>query len=148
METRSEIMKKRTAEKMLIEIAKTIIAKIINAGLHVLFILPRKKNRIVFIPSNGHYYCNLKYIDQFLRKEKADVEIIFLGGGNRLATHRIRGKWNAFLGIVFLFCDISARHLLFFSMMGSHPGWKNERGRYGSIRGMAVVRTRKLMRHF
>lgn len=74
METRSEIMKKRTAEKMLIEIAKTIIAKIINAGLHVLFILPRKKNRIVFIPSNGHYYCNLKYIDQFLRKEKADVE--------------------------------------------------------------------------
>ena len=65
---------------MLIEIAKTIIAKIINAGLHVLFILPRKKNRIVFIPSNGHYYCNLKYIDQFLRKEKADVEIIFLGG--------------------------------------------------------------------
>ena len=49
---------------MLIEIAKTIIAKIINAGLHVLFILPRKKNRIVFIPSNGHYYCNLKYIDQ------------------------------------------------------------------------------------
>lgn len=62
---------------MLIEIAKTIIAKIINAGLHVLFILPRKKNRIVFIPSNGHYYCNLKYIDQFLRKEKADVEIIW-----------------------------------------------------------------------
>lgn len=35
---------------MLIEIAKTIIDKIINAGLHVLFILPRKKNRIVFIP--------------------------------------------------------------------------------------------------
>lgn len=35
---------------MLIEFAKTIIAKIINAGLHVLFILPRKKNRIVFIP--------------------------------------------------------------------------------------------------
>ncbi len=62
---------------MLIEIAKTIIAKIINAGLHVLFILPSKKNRIVFIPSNEHYYCNLKYIDQFLRKEKADVEIIW-----------------------------------------------------------------------
>lgn len=131
---------------MLIEIAKTIIAKIINAGLYVLFILPRKKNRIVFIPSNGHYYCNLKYIDQFLRKEKADVEIIW--GRKQAGDASYPGKWNAFLSIVFLFCDISARHLLFFSMMGSHPGWKNERGRYGSIRGMAVARTRKLMRHF
>ena len=61
---------------MLIEIIKTIVARTINAGLHVLFILPRKKNRIVFVPSNGHYYCNLKYIDQFLRQGKADVEII------------------------------------------------------------------------
>lgn len=146
METRSEIMKKRTAEKMLIEIAKTIIAKIINAGLHVLFILPRKKNRIVFIPSNGHYYCNLKYIDQFLRKEKADVEIIW--GRKQAGDASYPGEVECLsrysLSFLRYFCTAS----VVFSMMGSHPGWKNERGRYGSIRGMVVARTRKLMRHF
>lgn len=146
METRSEIMKKRTAEKMLIEIAKTIIAKIINAGLHVLFILPRKKNRIVFIPSNGHYYCNLKYIDQFLRKEKADVEIIWgrKQAGDASYPGEVECLFRYSLSFLRYFCTVS----VVFSMMGSHPGWKNERGRYGSIRGMVVARTRKLMRHF
>lgn len=133
---------------MLIEIIKTIVARTINAGLHVLFILPRKKNRIVFVPSNGHYYCNLKYIDQFLRQGKADVEIIWGKKPGDDSSYPKEVECVSRYSFSFPFCSISAQRLLFFSMMGSHPGWKNERGRYGSIRGMAVARTRKLMRHF
>lgn len=100
----------------------------------------------MFIPSNGHYYCNLKYIDQFLRKGKADVEIIW--GRKQAGDASYPGEVECLsrysLSFLRYFCTASV--VLFNDGL---PSWlENERGRYGSIRGMVVARTRKLMRHF
>ncbi len=44
---------------MLIDMGKTILAKMIHAALRVMLVFPIKRNRVVFFPGNGHYYCNL-----------------------------------------------------------------------------------------
>ncbi len=56
---------------MLIDMGKTILAKMIHAALRVMLVFPIKRNRVLVMPSNGHYYCNLKYVDEELRKRGA-----------------------------------------------------------------------------
>ena len=44
------------------ELFKNLVCKLIQAVLLLAAIFPLKKNKIVFFPYNGKYYCNLKYI--------------------------------------------------------------------------------------
>ena len=63
---------------MLIEFLKTVIAKISHVLLHVMYIFPMKNNRILFFPTNGHYYCNLKYLDEYIRLQESQLELIWI----------------------------------------------------------------------
>ena len=63
---------------MLIDMGKTILAKMIHAGLRVMLAFPIKRNRIVFFPGNGHYYCNLKYVDEEIRREGLPLDVVWV----------------------------------------------------------------------
>ncbi len=67
---------------MAIEIIKTLLAEIIKWGLSVFCLCPIRKNTIIFIPSNGHYYCNLKYVDEEIRRNGLRAEITWVTKGN------------------------------------------------------------------
>lgn len=60
------------------EFVKFFISKILKGLLCVLYIFPLNKNKVLFYPINGNYYCNLKYIDIFLRREYKNINIIWI----------------------------------------------------------------------
>lgn len=47
---------------------KYILTLMLRIIFHGFMIFPIKNNCILFYPENGNYYCNLKYIDQLMRK--------------------------------------------------------------------------------
>ncbi len=108
---------------MLIEMAKTIIVKIIHGILRLLFLFPPRGNRVVIVPSNGHYYCNLKYVDQELRREGLPLEVIWISKGEDASypadVRRISMRSWAFL---YYFC--TARVILFNDCL---PLWLTKR---------------------
>ena len=60
------------------EFLKYTIALLIRFFLRIFEIIPLKRNRIVFYPTNGHFYCNLKYIHLELNKYGKDTSIIWV----------------------------------------------------------------------
>lgn len=46
------------------EFLKTMLSFSISGVLHIFKVFPIQRNKILLYPFNGHYYCNLKYIDE------------------------------------------------------------------------------------
>ena len=60
------------------ETFKTVMAFIISGILHVLEVFPIQHKKILFFPCNGHYYCNLKYLDEKMREEGLSITIVWV----------------------------------------------------------------------
>ena len=60
------------------ELFKYIVALIIRCCLHIFMIIPIRTNRIVFYPTNGQFYCNLKYIYLELNKYDYDISTVWV----------------------------------------------------------------------
>lgn len=56
---------------------KFLLVYLIRMGICIINIFHIQKDKILFIPFNGEYYCNLKYIDQYLRQNGANLHIIW-----------------------------------------------------------------------
>lgn len=87
---------------MLIDIGKTVIAQILHVLLRGMFVFPLKSNRVVFVPGNGHYYCNLKYVDEEIRREGLTPEVVWIAKGMPdhsypSGVHRISRRSFSFL---------------------------------------------------
>lgn len=61
-----------------LEFIKTIISKILYLLLHIFELVPFDKNKILFYPSNGNYYCNLKYIDAVMRSTSNNYKLLWI----------------------------------------------------------------------
>ncbi|WP_158558791.1 CDP-glycerol glycerophosphotransferase family protein [Mitsuokella sp. AF21-1AC] len=57
---------------------KTIVTRVIIFFEHLFLLLPIDKKKILFYPTNGHYYCNLKYIDKKIAVENEKIKIIWV----------------------------------------------------------------------
>lgn len=62
---------------------KTWIANSISTCLHIWTLFPVERNKILYFPTNGHYYCNLKYIDKELEKYGNQFSRIWISKENR-----------------------------------------------------------------
>lgn len=60
------------------ELIKSIIVSLIKTVLIVFTVFPIKRNKIIFYPTNGKYYCNLKYISQYLEKNCNEIKVIWI----------------------------------------------------------------------
>lgn len=60
------------------EFLKYIMAILIRFFLRSFEIIPIKRNRILFYPTNGQVYCNLKYIYLKLNKCDKDISVIWV----------------------------------------------------------------------
>ncbi|RHM55807.1 hypothetical protein DWZ54_04845 [Mitsuokella sp. AF33-22] len=59
------------------EFFKTIMVFSMSFFLHLFKIFPIQNKKILFFPFNGHYYCNLKYIDEKIREKRLPVIIMW-----------------------------------------------------------------------
>lgn len=60
------------------EFIKYLICNILKFIQKMIFVLPIKKNKIMFFPCNGNYYCNLKYIYLSLKKYNDKYDIVWV----------------------------------------------------------------------
>ena len=98
---------------MTIEILKTVAAWVIRSGLYIFCVFPIRKNKIIFIPSNGHYYCNLKYIYQRVKEEKNDWDCIWASRGEWDDTYPEGAKYVSIHNISFLYHHMTASVVIF-----------------------------------
>lgn len=51
--------------------------------MRIMSIMPLKENRLLFVASNGNYYCNLKYIAEYILKESPEqYELVWVANNN------------------------------------------------------------------
>ena len=98
---------------MAVEILKTVAAWMIRSGLYIFCVFPIRGNKIIFIPSNGHYYCNLKYIYQCTKEEKKDWDCIWASRGKRDDTYPKGAKYVSIHSASFLYHYMTASVILF-----------------------------------
>lgn len=55
---------------------KYMLSKFIRMLLHVFLVFPLQNTKVLFYPTNGKYYCNLKYISEYLFENK-NIKIIW-----------------------------------------------------------------------
>lgn len=55
------------------EFLKTQICNITKLLMRMMSFLPLTGNRVLFVPTNGNYYCNLKYITEYLLRNKIEA---------------------------------------------------------------------------
>lgn len=93
------------------ELFKNLVCKLIQAVLLLAAIFPLKKNKIVFFPYNGKYYCNLKYITNCLLREKLDFEIVWVSLDSEIDNTRIiKCRKNS---VEFFYHVLSAKILIY-----------------------------------
>lgn len=65
------------------EFIKTLICIVVKALMWSMSFIPIKNNRLLFCPMNGNYYCNLKYITDYLAQTcDGQYELIWVAGRN------------------------------------------------------------------
>lgn len=92
---------------------RCILAKIIWLLLHVSEIFPTINNKLLFIPKNGEYYCNLKYIDMYMREHSSPIQVIW---GEKKGIHLSypkKVKRCTFLSLSFWFHLFTAKSVVF-----------------------------------
>lgn len=67
------------------EFFKTMLSFSISGVLHIFKVFPIQRNKILLYPFNGHYYCNLKYIDEKIREEHLPIICIW-------ETHSVKDR--------------------------------------------------------
>ena len=100
----------------------------INVVLHTLWrgtaVFPLKKNRVLVMPSNGHYYCNLKYVDKKMRERGSGVEMVWAakekGDGSYPAGVTAISRYS----LSFLYYFFTSKVILF---NDSIPSWLTKR---------------------
>ena len=105
---------------MIVEIIKTVLAEVIGVALRVFCVFPIQKNKIIFVPSNGHYYCNLKYIYQRIKEEKKDWNCIWASRRKRDDTYPEGTKYVSIHSVSFLYQYMTASVVLFNDVL---PSW-------------------------
>lgn len=65
------------------EFFKSMIVFFISELLNIFKFFPIQHNKILFFPFNGHYYCNLKYIDKKIQEEQLPVDRIWVSNNAR-----------------------------------------------------------------
>ena len=105
---------------MAVEILKTVVAWVIRGGLHIFCVFPIRENKMLFVPANGHYYCNLKYICQYIKEEKKDWNCIWASRRKRDDTYPEGTKYVSIHSIAFLYHYMTASVVLFNDVL---PSW-------------------------
>lgn len=83
------------------EIIKSIIVCMIKLGLNILKYYPIKENKIVFYPTNGKYYCNLKYISQYIEENYQKIKIIWILKDNNINIDSCKkNSWQFFYHVM------------------------------------------------
>lgn len=67
------------------EFLKTMLSFSISGVLHLFKVFPIQRNKILLYPFNGHYYCNLKYIDEKIREEHLPIICVW-------ETHNVKDR--------------------------------------------------------
>lgn len=71
------------------ELFKNLVCKLIQEALLLIAVFPLKSNKIVFFPYNGKYYCNLKYITDYLIKQKSKFKIVWIASDSEIKNKNI-----------------------------------------------------------
>ena len=97
---------------------KFLISKIIKGLCLIFYCIPIKKNKIFTYPMNKKYYCNLKYIYIFLRKNYKNIDIIWvLNSRNDINENIVSCKNNS---IKFFYHLMTSKIVLFNSGLPSY----------------------------
>ncbi|MDO5379594.1 MAG: CDP-glycerol glycerophosphotransferase family protein [Acidaminococcaceae bacterium] len=95
------------------EFFRYIISKIIKLCLHSFLLFSIKKNKIVFFPINGKYYCNLKYISEFLTNKYKNIEVIWITKKENKSDYPISVEACSRTSMLFLYHWMTAQVVIF-----------------------------------
>lgn len=98
---------------MICEFCKTIIAMMVSGMLHVFLLFPISQEKILFFPANGHYYCNLKYIDEKMREKKLPFKEIWVDKIQDDMSYSKKIKRCTRYSLAFLYHFFTAKVVLF-----------------------------------
>ena len=88
---------------------KNIIIKFIKQFQLLFSFLPIQNNKVLFYPVNGHYYCNLKYIDKYLSNK--NYKLVWVGNNKkRFPDYVIQCKKNT---LYFFYHILTAKIVIF-----------------------------------
>lgn len=109
---------------MLMEIIKTILVEVISGILHVFYLFPINRKKVLFFPENGHYYCNLKAIDQYFKMNDEKIQIIWCSKDKKDQSYPVGVNVCLFPSISFFYHYFTASVIVFNSVL---PSWVYKR---------------------
>ena len=109
-----------------------MLSDIIKAGINAIahrlwrgmMIFPLKGNRVLMIPANGHYYCNLKYIDEEIRERGSDVETVWAVKEKGDSSYPTGVSMISSTGLSFLYYFFTSKVIIFNDGI---PSWLTKR---------------------
>lgn len=124
---------------------RCILAKVIWLLMHISEILPLTHNKLLFVPANGEYYCNLKYLDIYMKKYFPQAQIVWVEKkGTHFGYPRSIIKCE-FLSIRFFYHLFTAKFIVFNDSLPSyfykkrHQYYINTWHGGGAYKGIATV---------
>ena len=85
------------------EFIKTFLSFFIRGFMSLFCFVPLKKNKVTFFSYNGTYYCNLKYISEYISSNK-DIDIVWIGDPNSIKVPNVTVyKKNSLMAIYSIF---------------------------------------------
>ena len=98
---------------MELETIKTFIAKFIRIVCHLFYIFEIDKTKIIFYPSNGKYYCNLKYITEFMLSTTNKYNIYWVSNEDIFSERHIDFKRIKKNSLIFFFHWLTSKIIIF-----------------------------------
>lgn len=98
---------------MELETIKTFVAKFIRTLCHLFYIFEIDKTKIIFYPSNGKYYCNLKYITEFMLLTPNKYNFYWISNKDIFSEQHIDIKRIKKNSLMFFFHWLTAKIIIF-----------------------------------